>query len=96
MLKVITKEIPIDEELKTRIQFICDFCNTTPTFINGSIRKIQKTNINYIEPNKIIIEGTTFLAFMAEMFMLKLLVICIIIKLLVKKLLIELQVGIMI
>ena len=56
MLKVITKEIPIDEELKTRIQFICDFCNTTPTFINGSIRKVEKTNINYIEPNKIISE----------------------------------------
>ena len=63
MLKVITKEIPINEELKTRIQFICDFCNTTPTFINGSIRKVEKTNINYIEPNKIIIKGTTFLAF---------------------------------
>ena len=63
MLKVITKEIPIDEELKTRIQFICDFCNTTPTFINGSIRKVEKTNINYIEPNKIKIKGTTFLAF---------------------------------
>lgn len=63
MLKVITKEIPIDEELKTRIQFICDFCNTTPTIINGSIRKVEKTNINYIEPNKIIIKGTTFLAF---------------------------------
>ena len=63
MLKVITKEIPIDEELKKRIQFICDFCNTTPTFINGSIRKVEKTNINYIEPNKIIIKGTTFLAF---------------------------------
>ena len=63
MLKVITKEIPIDEELKTRLQFICDFCNTTPTFINGSIRKVEKTNINYIEPNKIIIKGTTFLAF---------------------------------
>ena len=42
MLKVITKEIPIDEELKIRIQFICDFCNTTPTFINGSIRKIKQ------------------------------------------------------
>lgn len=41
MLKVITKEIPIDEELKTRIQFICDFCNTTPKFINGRIRKIN-------------------------------------------------------
>ena len=63
MLEVITKEMSIDEGLKTRIQFICDFCNTTPTFINGSIRKVEKTNINYIEPNKIIIKGTTFLAF---------------------------------
>ena len=63
MLNIITKETPIDEELKTRIQFICDFCNVKPVFINGSIRKVEKTNINYIEPNKIIIKGTTFLAF---------------------------------
>ena len=64
MLNIITKETPIDEELKTIIQFICDFCNVKPEFINGSIRKIDKTNINYIEPNKIIIiKGTTFLAF---------------------------------
>ena len=63
MLKITTKEIPIDEELKTRIEFICDFCNVKPTFINGSIRRIEKTNINYIEPNKIIIKGTTILAF---------------------------------
>ncbi|MBP3800288.1 MAG: hypothetical protein ILA19_04850 [Bacilli bacterium] len=47
MLKVITKEIPIDKELKTRIQFICDSCNTTPTFINGSIRKVDKTTAEY-------------------------------------------------
>ena len=51
MLKVITKEIPIDEELKTRIQFICDFCNTTPTFINGSIRKVDKTTDEYRKDN---------------------------------------------
>lgn len=63
MLKVITKEIPIDDGLKTRIQFICDFCNVKSIIINGSIRKVEKTNINYIEPNKIIIKGTTFLAF---------------------------------
>ena len=63
MLNIITKETPIDEELKTRFQFICDFCYVKPVFINGSIRKVEKTNINYIEPNKIIIKGTTFLAF---------------------------------
>ena len=63
MLNIITKETPIDEELKTRIQFICDFCNTTPTIINGSIRKIDKTNLSYIEPHRIIINDITFLAF---------------------------------
>lgn len=63
MLNITTKEVPIEEELQSKIQFICDFCNVKPTFINGSIRKIEKTNINYIEPNKIIIKSTTFLAF---------------------------------
>lgn len=63
MLNITTKEVSIAEELQSKIQFICDFCNVKPTFINGSIRKIEKTNINYIEPNKIIIKGTTFLAF---------------------------------
>jgi hypothetical protein len=63
MLNITTKEVPIDEELKTRIEFICDFCNVKPTIINGSIHQIEKTNINYIEPNKIIIKDTTFLVF---------------------------------
>lgn len=63
MLNIITNEVPIEEELKTRIEFICDFNNLKPTIINGSIRRIEKTNINYIEPNKIIIKDKTFLAF---------------------------------
>ena len=46
MLNIITKEVPIDEELQSKIQFICDFCNVKPIFINGSIRKIEKTNIS--------------------------------------------------
>ena len=63
MLNIITKEVPIDEELQSKLQFICDFCNVKSTFINGSIRKIEKTNINYIKPNKILIKSTTFLTF---------------------------------
>lgn len=63
MLNIIIKEVPIDEELKTRIKFMCDFCNIKPTIINGSVRRIEKTNINYIEPHKIIVKDTTFLAF---------------------------------
>ena len=48
---------------KKKLEFICDFCNTTPKFINGSIRKIDKTNLSYIEPHRIIINDITFLAF---------------------------------
>ena len=63
MIKVIKKEIDMEESLKKRLEIICDFCNTTPTIINGSIRKIDKTNLNYIEPHKIIINNVMFLAF---------------------------------
>ena len=63
MINIVTKELEFDEELKKRIEFICDFCNTTPKFINGSIRKIDKTNLSYIEPHRIIINDITFLAF---------------------------------
>lgn len=63
MINIIKQEIPIDESLKKKLEFICDFCNTTPTFINGSIRKIDKSNLNYVEPHRVIIKGITFLAF---------------------------------
>ena len=63
MVNVIKKELAIEEELKRKIDFICGFCNTTPKFINGSIRTIDKTNLTYIEPHRIIINNTTFLAF---------------------------------
>ena len=63
MIKVIKKEIGMEESLKKRLEIICDFCNTTPTIINGSIRKTDKTNLNYIEPHRIIINNIIFLAF---------------------------------
>lgn len=63
MIEVTTKPIHIDLELKKKIEFVCNFCNTTPTIINGSIRNINLTNISYIEPHGIIIKGITFLAF---------------------------------
>ena len=47
MIKFIKKELEIEESLKQRIMIICDFCNTKPTIINGSIRKIDKTNNEY-------------------------------------------------
>ncbi len=63
MINIIKKEIDVEESLRKRLEIICDFCNTTPTIINGSIRKIDKTNLSYIETHKIIINNNVFLAF---------------------------------
>ena len=63
MINVIKQEIDMEESLRKRLEIICDFCNTTPTFINGSIRRTDKTNLSCIEPHRIIINNMTFLAF---------------------------------
>ena len=66
MVRVITQEIEIEESLKKKIEFICSFCNTTPIIENGSLRTIERTNLAYLESNRIIIKGITFLAFNYE------------------------------
>ena len=48
MVTIRNKKIEMEEALKNKIEFICNFCNTTPTIINGNIRKVNKTNLNYI------------------------------------------------
>ena len=63
MINIVSKKLEIDMELKKKIEFICDFCNTTPIFINGNIRNVERSNLSYIEPHRIIIKGITFLAF---------------------------------
>ena len=63
MVNIIKEELSLEESLRKKIEFICDFINNKPTIINGSIRKIDKTNLTYIEPHRIIINNTTFLAF---------------------------------
>ena len=63
MINIIKQEIEMEKGLKQRLEFICNFCKTTPTFNNGSIRKIDKSNLQYVEPHRIIIKNITFLAF---------------------------------
>ena len=63
MINIVSKPLEFDYELKKKIEFICDFTNNKPTIINGSIRKIDRTNLIYIEPHRIIINNITFLAF---------------------------------
>ena len=62
-MQIIKEELRFEESLKQRLEFICEFSKVTPTFINGSIRKIERTNLSYIEPHRVIIKNTTFLVF---------------------------------
>ena len=63
MVNITKEKLEIDNELKKKIEFICSFCNTTPTIINGSIRRVEHTNLTYIEPHRIIINDNLYLAF---------------------------------
>jgi hypothetical protein len=41
-MKIIKEELLFEENLKKRLEFICEFSKVTPTFVNGSIRKLRK------------------------------------------------------
>ncbi len=58
-MKIIKQDLEFEECLKQRLEFICKFSKVT----NGSIRKLEKTNLTYIEPHKVIIKSITFLVF---------------------------------
>lgn len=62
-MHIIKQELQFEESLKQRLEFICEFLKVTPTFINGSIRKLEKTNLTYIEPHRVIIKNIIFLVF---------------------------------
>lgn len=66
MVTIRNEKIEMEEALKNKIEFVCSFCNTTPTIYNGSIKMIEHTNLQYVEPHRIIIKGITFLAFNYE------------------------------
>ena len=54
-MKIIKQELEFEECLKQRLEFICEFSKVSPNFINGSIRKLERTNLTYIEPHRMII-----------------------------------------
>ena len=47
MVTIKNEKIEMEEALKNKIEFICSFCNTTPTIVNGSIKMIEHTNLVY-------------------------------------------------
>ena len=63
MVNVIKQEVRMEESLRKRLEFICEFCKVKSTIINGNLRMIDKTNLTYLESHRIIINGITFLTF---------------------------------
>ncbi len=63
MVNIIKEELPIEESLRKKLELICEFAKTTPKIINGNIRKIDRTNLTYIEPHRIYIKNNLYLAF---------------------------------
>ena len=66
MVNFIKQEVRMEESLRKRLEFICEFCRVKPVIINGNLRTIDKTNLTCVEPHRIIIKGITFLAFNYE------------------------------
>ena len=66
MVTIIKEDDEMEEALKNKINFICSFCKVTPVIKNGSIRRIDKTNLTYVEPHRILIKNVTLLAFNYE------------------------------
>ena len=63
MVNIIKQEIDIEEALRKKLEFVCSFCNAKCEIQKGSIRTIERTNLSYVEPHRIIIKGITFLVF---------------------------------
>ena len=63
MIKIIKQEIKISHELKSKVEWACRLNNTKPIFINGSLLKLEPTNIGYIELHRAIINNKTYLLF---------------------------------
>ena len=62
-MQIIKEKLEIDETLNKRINNLLKFLNIKSKLINGNIINISKSNLAYIEPHKLIINGTTYLFF---------------------------------
>ena len=63
MIEIIREEIKISTELKKKIEWVCKMNNIKPIIKNGSILKLEPTNIAYLEPHRAIINGDRYLFF---------------------------------
>ena len=63
MINIIKKRIPIEKELRSKIEWACTFSNCEPKIKNGNLRMVEKTNLSYVEPHSVIIKNRLYLFF---------------------------------
>ena len=63
MISTVKREIAISKELHSKIEWACTFSNCEPKIKNGNLRKLEKFNVAYVEPHKVIIKDKTYLFF---------------------------------
>ena len=63
MLIIVKKEINISEELKSKIEWTCKLKQVKPEITNGCLRIVERTNLAYVEPHRVIIKDKLYLFF---------------------------------
>ena len=53
MISTVKREIAIEKELRSKIEWACTFSNCEPKIRNGNLRMVEKTNIAYVEPHRV-------------------------------------------
>lgn len=62
-MQIVKEKLEIDEVLKKKINNLLKFNNIKAKLETGSIISLTNTNIAYIEPHKLEINGNTYLFF---------------------------------
>lgn len=60
MVNVIKQEVRMEESLRKRLEFICEFCRVKPIIINGNLRTIDKNNLIYLLNQKHLLNKEIF------------------------------------
>ena len=63
MIRIVKREIAIEKELRSKIEWACTFSNCVPKIKNGNLRMVEKSNIAYVEPHCVVIKNKLFLFF---------------------------------
>ena len=57
------REIAIEKEVRSKIEWDCTFCNCEPKIKNGNLRMVERINIAYVEPHRVFIKDKLYLFF---------------------------------